>query len=441
MPVKLPCGCPRRAAAEKGVNPKGRNGQAVSIARQAAGCKQKDLIGIPWLLAFALRADGWYLRSDIIWQKENPMPESVKDRPTRCYEHIFLLTKSKKYFYDAAAIAEPLAPTTAARYRTGRSAGQKYADEVPGQGKVQGLNRARSGSYYDEALMPTMRNRRDVWLINTVPYKGGHFAAFPPKLAETCIKAGCPKGGVVLGKYLASMGIPAFILPEKFTSGRSCFLPYIFTDSELKALFHVIDVQGGKENSLQPFLLSTVFRLIYTCGLRPNEGRMLKRESVNLATGEILITETKGHKERIVVMSDDMTELAASYARLRDAAYPDSPYFFPDRNGNSYSSPWMQNKFKAFFAAANPGVDPDMLPPVRIYDLRHRFASAALGRWLDNGENLFNRLPYLRAYMGHKELSATVYYIHLLPENLVKSAGIDWDSLRQMIPEVELWDE
>ena len=179
-------------------NPKGRNGQAVSIARQAAGCKQKDLIGIPWLLAFALRADGWYLRSDIIWQKENPMPESVKDRPTRCYEHIFLLTKSKKYFYDAAAIAEPLAPTTAARYRTGRSAGQKYAEEVPGQGNIQGLNRARSGSYYDEALMPTMRNRRDVWLINTVPYKGGHFAAFPPKLAETCIKAGCPKGGIVL---------------------------------------------------------------------------------------------------------------------------------------------------------------------------------------------------------------------------------------------------
>ena len=142
-------------------NPKGRNGQQIARNNRVSGCKQKDLIGIPWLLAFALRADGWYLRSDIIWQKENPMPESVKDRPTRCYEHIFLLTKSKKYFYDAAAIAEPLAPTTAARYRTGRSAGQKYADEVPGQGNVQGLNRARSGSYYDEALMPTMRNRRD----------------------------------------------------------------------------------------------------------------------------------------------------------------------------------------------------------------------------------------------------------------------------------------
>ena len=107
-------------------NPKGRNGQQTAKNARAPGCKQKDLIGIPWLLAFALRADGWYLRSDIIWQKENPMPESCKDRPSRCYEHIFLLTKSKKYFYDAAAIAEPIAATTAARYRTGRGAGHKY---------------------------------------------------------------------------------------------------------------------------------------------------------------------------------------------------------------------------------------------------------------------------------------------------------------------------
>ena len=130
-----------------------------------AGCKQKDLIGIPWLLAFALRSDGWYLRSAIIWQKDNPMPESVRDRPSRCYENVFLLTKSKSYYYDAAAIAEPIAPTTAARYRGGRSAGHKYDGEVPGQGKVQGINRARTGGYYDEALMPTTRNKRDVWHI------------------------------------------------------------------------------------------------------------------------------------------------------------------------------------------------------------------------------------------------------------------------------------
>lgn len=137
----------------------------------------------------------------------------------------------------------------------------------------------------------------------------------------------------------------------------------------------------------------------------------------------------------------DMKELAVSYARLRDAAYPDSPYFFPDKNGNVYSATWLQKRFKGFFESANPDVDSAMLPTVRVYDLRHRFASAILNRWLDNGENLFNRLPYLRTYMGHKDLSATVYYIHLLPENLIKSAGIDWQSLRQMMPEVELWDE
>ena len=99
-----------------------------------AGCKQKDLIGIPWLLAFALRSDGWYLRSDIIWLKENPMPESCRDRPSRCYEHIFLLTKSKKYYYDAAAIAEPIAPGTAARYRQGAAQDtntpRKYRDRA-----------------------------------------------------------------------------------------------------------------------------------------------------------------------------------------------------------------------------------------------------------------------------------------------------------------------
>lgn len=180
--------------------------------------KQKDLIGIPWLLAFALRSDGWYLRSDIIWLKENPMPESCRDRPSRCYEHIFLLTKSKKYYYDAAAIAEPIAPGTAARYRQGRGAGHKYAEEIPGQGKVQGINKTRSGGYYDDALMPTTRNKRDVWLINTVPYKGGHFAAYPPKLAETCILAGCPAGGVVLDPFFGSgtTGLAAKSLDRRY---------------------------------------------------------------------------------------------------------------------------------------------------------------------------------------------------------------------------------
>ena len=185
-------------------NPKGRSGQSVSLARRASECKQKDMIGIPWLLAFALRADGWYLRSDIIWCKANPMPESCKDRPSRCYEHVFLLTKSKKYYYDALAIAEPIAEGTAARYKGGRSASSKYAEEIPGQGKVQKLNAARAAGTITDAEISPVRNARDVWHINTVPYKGGHFAAYPPKLAERCILAGCPRGGIVLDPFFGS---------------------------------------------------------------------------------------------------------------------------------------------------------------------------------------------------------------------------------------------
>ena len=185
-------------------NPKGRNGQSVSLARRASECKQKDMIGIPWLLAFALRADGWYLRSDIIWCKANPMPESCKDRPSRCYEHVFLLTKSKKYYYDVLAIAEPIAEGTAARYKGGRSASSKYAEEIPGQGKVQKLNAARAAGTITDADISPVRNARDVWHINTVPYKGGHFAAYPPKLAERCILAGCPRGGIVLDPFFGS---------------------------------------------------------------------------------------------------------------------------------------------------------------------------------------------------------------------------------------------
>lgn len=198
------CGTGSKAGHADPKNPQGRNGQQVAVNHRAPGCKPKDLIGIPWLLAFSLRNDGWYLRSSIIWHKANPMPESTRDRPTRCYENVFLLTKSKKYFYDWQAVAEPIAPTTAARYKSGRSEKQKYAEEVPGQGKVQGINKGRArGAVKDEIILP-IRSRRDVWQINTVPYSGGHFAAFPPKLAETCILAGCPIGGVVLDPFLGS---------------------------------------------------------------------------------------------------------------------------------------------------------------------------------------------------------------------------------------------
>ena len=182
-------------------NPSGRNGQCLSLAQRVENVKAKDMIGIPWMLAFALRDHGWYLRSDIIWMKANPMPESCKDRPSRCYEHIFLLTKSKSYYYDAAAIAEPVAESTPMRMR--RKFGKnKYSVGIPGQ-THQHLNDYRPNGYAEEDI-PLLRNKRDVWQINSVPYKGAHFAAYPPKLVETCLLAGCPQDGIVLDPFLGS---------------------------------------------------------------------------------------------------------------------------------------------------------------------------------------------------------------------------------------------
>jgi DNA modification methylase len=160
---------------------------AVPDLRSAgAGLKEKDLIGIPWMVAFALRADGWYLRQDIIWHKPNPMPESVTDRCTKSHEYLFLLTKSPRYFYDHEAIKEPVTDSTKAR----------LVQNIAGQA---GTTRANGGTRADRPLKAAgnteSRNKRDVWTIATRGYKGAHFAVFPPALVEPCILAGTSAAG------------------------------------------------------------------------------------------------------------------------------------------------------------------------------------------------------------------------------------------------------
>ncbi|MET0375975.1 MAG: site-specific DNA-methyltransferase [Rhizorhabdus sp.] len=178
-----------------------------------ANIKSKDLIGIPWMLAFALRADGWYLRQEIIWHKPNPMPESVTDRCTKAHEHIFLLSKSPRYYFDAEAIKEPAVNT--------RKPGRKITDtrETHGTGGGNsGINNLMAR--YHENSMPTHRNRRDVWTITTKPYKGAHFATFPPDLIEPCILAGSPIGGTVLDPFGGS-GTTALVAQR---TGRNAVL-------------------------------------------------------------------------------------------------------------------------------------------------------------------------------------------------------------------------
>jgi len=229
------------------------------------GFKPKDLIGQPWRVAFALQEDGWYLRSDIIWNKRNPMPESVRDRPTKAHEYIFLLSKSEHYFYDHEAIKEDSSPDTHARYARGRSDAHKWAGEAlngnqqtiarsfahmvkpnngvgfghgydkapkprsvrtpeatreeggayadgasdrmgraPGWRKAgQNAEGAKNNASFDAAMvaMPQRRNKRSVWTLSTEGFKGAHFATFPTELVKPCILAGCPIGGTVLDPF------------------------------------------------------------------------------------------------------------------------------------------------------------------------------------------------------------------------------------------------
>ena len=167
-----------------------------SINKVPEGLKSKDLIGIPWMLAFALRADGWYLRQDIIWHKPNPMPESVQDRCTKAHEYIFLMSKSPKYYYDADAIREPH---------------KRLWDESNG-GNLSGAGHKKNGKietkirHPDEYPVPNElgANKRSVWTIFTKPYEGAHFAVFPSDLIEPCIMAGAPVSGIVLDPFMGS---------------------------------------------------------------------------------------------------------------------------------------------------------------------------------------------------------------------------------------------
>lgn len=191
----------------------GRRDPVVGEPRRSTDRQGKQLLGIPWRVAFALQDDGWYLRQDIIWHKPNPMPESAADRCTKAHEYIFLLSKGPRYYFDQKAILEPCSPNTHARLS------QKVQDQI-GSERANGGSKANGpmkavGRKFDPAagnknnpsfdaamaIMPENRNKRSVWTVTTRPYSGAHFATFPPQLIEPCILAGAPVGGTVLDPF------------------------------------------------------------------------------------------------------------------------------------------------------------------------------------------------------------------------------------------------
>jgi integrase len=240
----------------------------------------------------------------------------------------------------------------------------------------------------------------------------------------------------LLAKYL---GGESYIAPTSLIPKLPDYVPYILSDEELTAFFAAADDLVYPADPFIQEVAPVLFRLLYTCGLRPREGRLVKRGNICFTSGEILIDQAKRMKERIVVMSPDMLDMCKRYDAKRTVVAGESELFFVTSNGKKLEEWTMLNTFKSCWQRAKPEIPEHLLPRLRPYDLRHRFASTVLQKWLDNGHNLYAKLPYLRAYMGHERFEDTAYYIHILPENLMRSPGVDWEAIDKNMPEVNVW--
>lgn len=235
-------------------------------------------------------------------------------------------------------------------------------------------------------------------------------------------------------KYLFAMDICDFILSTDFIPADKRYTPYIFSDKELCLLFEKADKKIDLSIiSTKDQIISVIYRLIYFCGLRPNEGRELMKTDIDLLNGTLLIRKNKTHKERIIPMPDDVTEMMRSHFQKMSVLYPETDFVFPSPTGNPYKSKWLRLEFLKLW---NEIKLPGNTAHVRVYDLRHRWATTVMMKFLNEGKDLYAVLPYMSAYMGHAHFEDTAYYIHLLPEKLIKSSAIDWSKLTALIPEV-----
>jgi integrase len=231
-------------------------------------------------------------------------------------------------------------------------------------------------------------------------------------------------------RFQNTIGKHDYIPDEEYSIRVERYRPYIFTDKELQTLFHAIDsVPANFEAPNKELIVPVLFRMMFCCGMRPSEPLHLKRDDVNLASGDIFIRESKRKKDRYIMMSDDLMHLCRKYDSLIGAR----DWFFQKWDGDLFPTYWMTNQFRICWR--NSGLLKRGNP--RPYDLRHNFATRTLMRWVDEGKDVMALLPYLSVYMGHKHFTHTLYYIHLLPERLRSTAGIEWGKLDSIYGEVE----
>ncbi len=233
-------------------------------------------------------------------------------------------------------------------------------------------------------------------------------------------------------------GIEAYIIPAGLAPVEAQrYIPHIFSPEELKRFFQAADSQPVLPKSrLRHLQIPVIFRLMYTCGLRPHEARLIQKEHLDLSEGTIFIPESKGHKDRMVVMPPEMKKICAKYYPYAALEFPDSPYLFPCQRfkGAAYSKGWLRSVFHLCWNEARLGKVAGNTP--RPYDFRHTFATHRIYRWMKEKRDLGVLLPYLSTYMGHARFSATAYYIHLVPDFFSELSGMDLDAYGNLLPEV-----
>jgi len=232
-------------------------------------------------------------------------------------------------------------------------------------------------------------------------------------------------------KYLISINEEAFLIPKGFFPPGKTGLPYIFTEIELKQFFEAADrFPGCCKSPLLEYTVPVIFRLLYACGMRPQEVRLLKKKNFNFTDGTIYIEEAKHCKDRRLAVNNDIMRMCKNYDRIAETMVPGRTYFFPSPEGGAYSLGWLTAKFHKCWQMSGNGNTRGACVP---YDFRHNYATQTLMRWVEEGKDLNSWIPYLSAYMGHVTFKSTFYYVHLLPERLSR---MDFTRASGIIPEV-----
>ena len=236
-------------------------------------------------------------------------------------------------------------------------------------------------------------------------------------------------------RYLNSIGEDAYLIPADLVKKGYPAIPHIYSTGELSAIWNVVDHIPIKKNyPVRHLVIPAIFKLLYCCGMRPIEARILLRKNVDLQKGRIDIIESKAHKSRIVMLADDVTEMLREYDNNVSAIMPDRILFFPSSNDTVYTKVWLDKSFRIILKKA--GITGNGKQSPRPYDLRHTFATHRIYQWMKEGKDIEAMIPYLSEYMGHAQLSDTYYYIHLAPDIFKEMSGLEDNEFDRLIPEV-----